>query len=254
MHLIIAGCEYSGTTTLSFVLAEWGKAALGRPGWELNSFHDHWKIPHVNNFTVPATEQERVRIIAENPDARDGDWSRTGLSEEEQQMVLGLSPNLKEMFQRYHLQYHLQPSFYSAPDHIMVGAHIEEAIYAPLYFGYGATGQYADRRVAARHYEEQILVLAPDTVLVLVKASPAAIAGRMEDNPHHNGVLQRKDIGKVLVRFEEEYEASLLRHKVAINTTDATVQESLEELVDKIRPLLLDADRELVEAKDAAGH
>jgi len=101
----------------------------------LGSFHDHWKIPHVSNFTVPATEEERERTIAEHPHARDGDWSRTGLIEEKQQMVLGLSPKLKEMFQRYHLQYHLHPSFYSDPDHIMVGAHIEEAIYAPLYFG-----------------------------------------------------------------------------------------------------------------------
>jgi hypothetical protein len=244
MRLIIAGCEYSGTTTLAFALAEWGKAAFGRDGWELNGFHDHWKFPHVNNFQVPATEEEIAAVIAEHSDARDGDWSRTGLSEEEQQMVLGLNPKLKEMFQRYHLQYHLHPSFYKAPDHIMVGAHIEEAIYGPLYFGYGAAGQYADRGVAARHYEEQILDLAPDTVLVLVKASPEAIAWRMEDNPHHNGVLLPKDIKTVLGRFEEEHEASLLRYKVAIDTSDATVQGSLEELISKIRPFMPDADRE----------
>ena len=55
MRLIITGCEYSGTTTLSFELAKWGKKRFiengkEETGWELNAFHDHWKIPHVMNF------------------------------------------------------------------------------------------------------------------------------------------------------------------------------------------------------------
>ena len=41
------------------------------------------------------------------------------------------------MFQRYVIEYHLGTSFYEYPDHGLVGFHIEEAVYAPLYYGYG---------------------------------------------------------------------------------------------------------------------
>ena len=44
------------------------------------------------------------------------------------------------MFQRFTLTYHLGDSFYSNPDHNLMGYVIEEAVYAPLYcelpFGY----------------------------------------------------------------------------------------------------------------------
>ena len=126
--------EYSGTTTLSFELAKWGKkqfieSGKEEAGWDLNAFHDHWKIPHVNNFSSPKTLKEQNELIAEYPDASNGDWSRTGLTKEEQEMILGLTPRLKEMFQRYHLEYHIQKAFYKQNHHIMIGAHIEEGIY-----------------------------------------------------------------------------------------------------------------------------
>ena len=167
-------------------------------------------------------------------------------------MILGLTPKLKEMLQRYHMEYHLHDSFYGQPDHIQVGAYIEEGIYAPLYFGYGGAGEYADRRQTSRSYEKQILGRAPDTVLVLVKASAEVIGKRMSDWLHHNGALQREDIDNVLARFEEEYEASLLRHKVVIDTTTATVEESMAELAEKLTPLLTEADRNRMETQRRA--
>jgi hypothetical protein len=251
MHLIITGCEYSGTTALSFALAEWGKANLGGDAWGLNQFHDHWKLPHVSNFSPPQSDEEKQALIAEYPDAARGDWSRTGLTEEEQQMILGLTPKLKEMLQRYHMEYHLHDSFYRQPDHIQVGAYIEEGIYAPLYFGYGGPGEYADRRHASRSYEKQILDRAPDTVLVLVKASSEVIERRMAEWPHHNGALKKNDIVPVLARFEEEYDASLLHHKIVIDTSSATVEESMAELANKLTPLLSEADRSRLKARQA---
>ena len=167
-------------------------------------------------------------------------------------MILGLTPKLKEMLQRYHMEYHLHDSFYRQPDHIQVGAYIEEAIYAPLYFGYGGEGEYADRRQTSRSYEKQILERAPDTVLVLVKASAEVIKERMSDWPHHNGVLQREDIDSVLARFEEEYDASLLPHKIVIDTSSATVEESMAVLVEKLTPLLSEADCNRMEAQRSA--
>ena len=74
---------------------------------------------------------------------------------------MALSPKLKEQIQRYALEYHLGTSFYEYPDHGLVGFHIEEAVYAPLYYGYGGPREYADRRVMARSIEAHILDMAP---------------------------------------------------------------------------------------------
>ena len=167
-------------------------------------------------------------------------------------MLLGLTPKLKEMLQRYHMEYHLHASFYGQPAHLQVGAYIEEGIYAPLYFGYRGAGEYAARRQASRNYEKQILDRAPDTVLVRVKASAEVIGKRMSDWPHHNGALQRGDIDSGLARFEEEYDASLLRHKVVIDTSSATVEESMAELAEKLTPLLSQADRNRMETQRGA--
>ena len=180
MRLIIAGCEYSGTTTLSQTFGDWGAANMEGGRWGPNEYHDHWKLPHVSNFSPPAPD-EVANVVACYPDTKYGDYTRTGLNHEEQAQIMALSPKLKEMLQRYHLQYHLHPSFYAQDDHIMVGAHIDEGIFGPIYFGYGGGGQYADRRPSMRHYEEQILGLAPDTILVLVTASAD------DHSPAHEG-------------------------------------------------------------------
>lgn len=242
MRLIIAGCEYSGTTTLSLALGQWVKENVEGGTFGLNQYHDHWKLPHISNFSPPKPDAV-ASIVDRVPDAKYGDYTRTGLTDEEQAQIMALSPKLKEMVQRYHLQYHLHPSFYRADDHIMIGAHFDEGIIAPLYFDYGGDGQYAERRSSMRGYEEQILDIAPDTILVLVRASAVVIRQRMKDNPHMNGALQDNDVEHVLERFEEEYEASLLRHKVAIDTSEASVEVSLAEMIDKITPLLQEKDR-----------
>ena len=126
MRLILVGCEYSGTTTLAEAISEWAKEVMGG-GF---GFHDHWKIPHVSH--------------------------PPGLTAEEQEQFMALSPNLKEMFQRYHIEYHLSPSFYGDPHHNSVGFHIDEAVYAPMYYGYGGSGEYGDRARSARRTEAHI--------------------------------------------------------------------------------------------------
>ena len=245
MRLIIAGCEYSGTTTLSLTFGEWGAANMEGGRWGPNEYHDHWKLPHVSNFSPPAPD-EVASVVACYPDARDGDYTRTGLSHDEQAQIMALSPKLKEMLQRYHLQYHLHPSFYGQDDHIMVGAHIDEGILGPIYFDYGGDGQYADRRASNRQYEKQILEMAPDTILVLVTASPEAIRQRMKDNPHLNGALQDADVERVLDRYEEEFSDSLLIQKTRLDTTSATIQESTGEIIEKITALMTDKDKQRI--------
>ena len=110
----LIGCEYSGTTTLAGAISGWVERVMGGDF----GFHDHWKIPHISH--APHTDEENEQFLA-------------------------LSPHLKESFQRYHMDYHLSPAFYGDDHHNMVGFHIDEAVYAPLYYGYGGPDEYADR-------------------------------------------------------------------------------------------------------------
>jgi len=211
MKLILVGCEYSGTTTLANAINEWAKKALGA-GFRI--IHDHWKIPHTSGH-APTDE---VHF----------------LTEKEQQQVLALNPKLKEMTQRHSLVYHT-PSEPTDHDALMIGYVFDEAVYAPLYFGYGAPGEPepGDRSAYGRHLEHRLLKAAPETVLVHVKASPEVIAQRMKANPHHNGVLQEQDIEHVLERFEEEVCKSLIRRRITLDTSTATVEETMAEFVEK---------------------
>ena len=59
--------------------------------------------------------------------------------------------------------------------------------------------------------------VAPDTVVVLVKASPEVITQRMRETPHpHGPPAGRRDIEGVLERFEDAYNQSVLRHKFVL--------------------------------------
>ena len=209
MRLILVGCEYAGKTTLGNEIVKW----IGRTLGGGRTFHDH--------FTIPSPELEG------------GD----------RDLLANATPRFREMFQRYQIEYHLHPSFYADPDHLLTGFHIEEAVYAPLYYGYGGPGEYAERTALARSLEREIMERAPDTVLVLIKASPETIAGRMRENPHTQSLVQEKDIEHVLRRFDEEFGRSLIRKKFALDTTSDTVEQTLAGFDERIMPLLSDRDR-----------
>ena len=98
----------------------------------------------------------------------------------------------------------------------MVGMHLEDAVYAPLYYGYGGPGQYAERTEFARHTEERILGLAPDVIEILVRATPEVIRQRMREAPHRNQTIKEADVEYVLEQFEKQHAASLIRNKMEI--------------------------------------
>ena len=169
MRLILIGCEYSGTTTLASAVFKWVNDSMDG-GMLL--FHDHWKIP----FTSGHQEHDPP----------------LSLDEEEQEQVLALSPKLKEMYNRYSLYYHINPSSFKGPHFLAVGLHIEEAIYGPLYWGYGIKGPWpvgVERRVVQDNVEANILKYAPDIVLGLVESSPDVIARRMKEDPHPRQIV-----------------------------------------------------------------
>ena len=97
------------------------------------------------------------------------------------------------------------------------------------------------RRWPAR-WSGRILDLAPDVVLVLLKASPATIRQRMRENPHPYQVVREQDVEYVLRRFEEEVAAALVQKRIVLDTTAATVAETLDQFVAAYEPFLTNED------------
>ena len=182
----------------------------------------------------------------------------TEMSDESKASFLATTPQIKEMYQRFMMVYHMQPMCYKRPDWHHMGLFIEEAVYAPLYYGYGGSEPGASSRSPegqrtqmARYFEEQISEYCPGMVLVLMKATPEVIRARMRrDAPATypcgvptRGVVQDKDIEYVLERFEQEYEWSKLQNKLVLDTSEATVDETLAEFLKRHEPFMSHVDK-----------
>ena len=218
MRVILVGCEYAGKTTLSRSISEWlvdlyGPEPWGPPhyGW-----HDHYEFPNLTHYEM---------------------------TEEEHQQVLALSPRLKEVYQRYNMAYHTPNASSSNSMMLAIGFHVADAVYGPLYFGYGAEGEYGDRRKQSFHVEQQIMEHSRETTIVLVSASADTIRERMREAPHRNGILKDKDVELVLDRFEDEYSKSILRHRFTLDTSDQTPEESFKEFARQFEPHFSEDDR-----------
>ena len=175
MEIILTGIEYSGTSTLARAISAWYEKETG----EIYGYHDHFKVPHVIH---------------------------AALTEEEQRLVLALSPRIKEAMQRHNLEYHVQPTFFMT------------------------------RR--GNHRVEPLQHM-PYLVQVLVKASPEVIASRLKENPHKHGLLKDgyemlTEIKHVLERFDEVAAKSLIRTKITLDTSDSTVEETVAEFVEEM--------------------
>ncbi len=216
MRLVIAGCEYSGTSTLTFAIDDWMYETMGV---RFPLIHDHWKLPHTSG----------------HPQA--------DMTEDERRQVLALSAELKEMTQRHSLYYHIQANSWNGPDWMSIGLHIDDGVYGPMYYGYGGDGEPHDRKVVSQQVESSILRFAPDIVLVHVAASPETIVNRMEENPHHHSPVKAEDVPELLERYEEAVSRSLFRHKIKLDTSESTVAESVAEFAKKIEPHLTEEDR-----------
>lgn len=217
MKLILIGCEYAGTTTLAIAFHEHARA---RMGIDLGSIHDHWKIPYT---------------VTHYPDE---------ITEEEADLYLALSTRQKEAWQRHNLYYHTVAEHGEPEDQVIVGFYIEDTIYADLYYGYGGPGEAGDR--AGKHapsIEQRIVRLAPETVLVHVKAGPDAIRRRMREHPHRRPVVPDTDVELVLDRFAAAFAASAIPNKLEIDTDDTTVEESVLAMARGLEPYLTDRDR-----------
>jgi shikimate kinase len=214
MRLFLIGCEYSGTTTLAHAINEWTKETMDK---EFTLIHDHFKLPDTKPHGPELTEEEIAQFDA-------------------------LSPRLTEVIMRHNLYYHTPAKPSSGEDFLGIGIHIEEGIYGPLYYGYGGPGELGDRQTIAKSLEQRILNYAPETVLILVKASPEVIAKRMKENPHRYPVVPEQDIPDVLQQFEDAHQNSSIRFKITLDTSTATVDETVADFVEKIRPHLTESE------------
>ncbi len=221
MDIIVIGCEYTGTTTLMLRFQEWIMETFGQGV----IFHDHFKLP--NNSGHPPLDPDSIIF-----------------DEEEKRQILEMSPKLKELFTRYTLYYHSpnRPRDPSDFGGLHIGHHIDEMIYAPMYFGYGGPGEPGDRRVEAQSVEHSITKYAPETVLALVRASADVVRRRMRGAPHADGVVRDEDIERVLQRFDEEFARSAIQNKFTLDTTEATPEETFEEFLCKMEPYWTEGD------------
>jgi len=209
MRAIFIGCEYVGKTSLATELVHWIGQKMGDMiPMHGSGIHDHFTPPYIVDPGTPNTERE-MDYVSKMP------------------------PSLLEKYQRYQIEYHF--GFWMDDHHISVNWYFGDVIYGPLYFGYGERNSGQDREWLARYWDAKVMKDAPDTVLILVKASPEAVLERMRAHPQPRCVVTEQNYEQILKRFDEEFQHSLIRKKVTIDTTGKTVEQSFQELLGQLR-------------------
>lgn len=216
MRLIIIGCEGTGKTTLARGIVAWVKETMGDG---VVMLHDHF-LPSIGEGAI-------------------GRYS----ADEEEKAFFALPPYALEKYMRYMIHYHLGHHFYMENDHLVVNWYYGDAVYAPMYFDYGQPDAYADRVRLARHHDAEVMAAAPDTVLVHLTATPDVIRERLKADPGARGRFDERDVETVLDRFNSEFASSLLRRKLALDTTNATPEETLQSFLNQMATFWSSADR-----------
>ena len=237
MRLVVIGCEYAGKTTLARGIAERVSADSG----SAVRVHDHWVPPGI-------WDQDPATCYVIGPDGVLPERSRYGglrgaerdrLASLRAADVRALSPWLLEQHQRAMVWRHLSPATSTrrsgeigpVAHSIQVDFYYAEAVYAPLYYGYGGPGAFDDRDRRAREWDERLMAIAPETVLVHVAATAEEIERRMAAAPRADSVLKSGDAERVLRRYAEQFDASLIGRKIEIDTTGSTPEQALDELL-----------------------
>jgi hypothetical protein len=144
--------------------------------------------------------------------------------------MLAVPPVIKERFQRFQIYYHIDVMA-NHSDCLLGGMHIEESIYGRRY--------YYPNNVFPMPYLRKIESHLPaDTILLLLKASPAAIRARMAAAPHAYPIVPSEDIESVLAEFEEEYRQSWIERRLIIDTSDLTPEGLFTTFMTRIKPHL----------------
>jgi|TARA_B100000959_G_C14861109_1_gene574271 hypothetical protein len=211
MFIILVGCEYSGTSTISKSLKSEFKEILGSEF----DIHDHWKFPNIECY--PQYSKQYT------------------LNKTDKSHISQFTPKLKEMLQRQSLVYHL-PAPKVSIDKIYAGYHFDDTVYAPIYFDYGGPKepQGGPRTKYARYIEKEIIKSYPDTILIHLTASKESILERMQNGPHENQIIAQDDIDLITEQFQLEFDKSLLQNKFTIDNTGQSIKQTTSDAMDGI--------------------
>ena len=243
MRLIVTGCEYTGKSTLIKEIVKWFREMNVSP-----VLHDHFTFP-----APPTLTQHDV-------------WDPADVEK-----IMSMSEAGKRRIARWGHVFHVpfQPSWgIGYGDVIYEGFYIEDLIYGKMYYGYKKPASQSavppddgaefirDMAVKAdmkhipymyasehgRYYDSMIMSCAPDTILLLMEASPEAIARRMKEAPHKPQRIKEEDISTLIEMFRTEVEKSLIVNKILLDTSEATVEETFEQFKRDVTQYLTEKD------------
>ena len=252
MRLLIIGCEYAGKTTLTRAISHrllagtaapadgHGRATAPRP----LQWHNHFVVPRLDGHLIVRAAGDRTIIGKEAADLN---------TAEDEAQIMALRPSVLEQLQRHNIWRHLHPDLFRGDDTFFINHYYADAVYAPLYYGYGQPGTSSDRRARARAWDTELLERAPDIVLVLVRATAAAIRARLRRAARDREIIQEADIPHILGRFDDEYAQSLIPRKLILDTTTATADATFAQFLEDVRPQLSATDRRRLCGDRAAG-
>ena len=228
MRLILTGIEYAGKRTLGIEISRWWAQQTGEEFLEPPhlAFHDHFTLPHVVHTMGHEDHKEKTEIE-----------------------LLNSNPGLQQLLQIYNIQNKFTRGYLKMPDLFLIDWYYSDAVYAPIYYGYGGPGQYADRQMIARKFDAEVNELMPDMIFVLMKASAETIRNRVKEakspfpSRHQHTYFDVKDTEIVLDSFDEQFEKSLITNKFILDTTTDTVDESLQQFKQQIKPFIFSKDR-----------
>ena len=159
MRLLLIGCEYTEKQTLAVRISQWMIRTMGVP---YVRWHDHFVVPRLDGHMI-------VRGTDEAPvPGKDDAYLNTA---DDEAQILTLRPGVLEQLQRHMIWRHLHPDMYRDNDVLSINHYYADAVYAPIYHGYGQPGSFSDRLQRAREWDMELLDLAPDTVLVHMEAA-----------------------------------------------------------------------------------
>tara|TARA_B100000949_G_scaffold37627_1_gene31680 strand:+ start:441 stop:1157 length:717 start_codon:yes stop_codon:yes gene_type:complete len=231
MRLLITGCEYAGKKTIATEVSKWMIEAMGL---RLVRWHSHFVVPQLDGHLLVHAAGDQTTIGKTGADLN---------TAEDEEQILSLRPSVLEQLQRHNVWRHLHPDIFRDEDTLFINHYYAEAVYAPIYYGYGEPGSFADRRARARAWDAELQELAPDMVLILVRAAARLIRERMRQAPRIRSILRAGDVELVLDRFDEEYDNSLVERKFILDTTSATTEETQEQFLQQVWPHLTKVDR-----------
>ena len=168
MRLILIGSEYAGKTTLAKAVSRWMIESFDLP---FVRWHNHWVVPYLDRHMVVWADEARTRPGKQ----LDEEWDA-----EELDQITAMKPSLLEQLTRHMIWRHLHPDMYREPDVLLIDGYYADAVYAPIYYGFGEPGSFANRRQRARAWDRELLA-------GRARDGPRAGHGHRGDHPDPDG-------------------------------------------------------------------